>query len=534
MTVANGQQQRKEFNSFATLQQASQTGELRLRKAPDIEEFVIPNVEDVVIPPVKIQVVDGRSALQMVAEQIKAQKAAKKAAQDKQLELQREAKQQQKAKVRVFIEWMIEGALPGIHDIQTTMNDEKEVGTDLLEGPSPYPRTDGKALTVGQQMDEWRSDIDRKQNHKNPVISLPIIVAEAVFWLSVKPLTPDQLMNELSRLVGKKVLQQSAQGEIRGFHNTRFSLANRFNELDQEYQGELTQEVKVAVENQITRLREELAETERRAAADFMARATIQPIDFFEGKDGICCFLTKSEQGRLEGGLLVHVTKEHVWAIDAFGRHRNGFLTIRDLEEIYGGFRVQINRNTLKNEGGQLRRKDERISFEVPTEVSENDSRPWINSCLFIFHSCRNGILYPGFLPKEMQDHSARPKLKRLYKSTNVVLTPEQFHHDDSSPLGKYVVKLPTWKWRFKEPDGTLSKKETSVTNLELEFERFEDDDGMIRLRIIRFSPEHKEFLERVDCLSPNGYIDDPQNKREHPFFNRVLRTDHAIKFAKK
>lgn len=528
------------WGGFAALAKDTREGVVRFAKeAPNIDDIVVPEIEDIVVPEIKIQINKARSVLQSVADRIKAKNNAMTTALEEQKRLRQKAIHGQKAEIRKFIVWMIQIALPGIRDIQSIV-DQEGVGTELLEADASevYPRDDDRKLTIGQQRNEWESKIEQYRKHKNPVIALPVIVAEAVFWLSVPVLEEKELLGELSQLVKDGLLQENSKGEVFALNAKRFTLGKRFDILEPEDKTELLVEIRDAVGNQAKRIRDEQAEAEKKFIAEFVSRGTIKVVDFLDGKsrvalihetedrrfqtqmvNGTCCFLTK------DGGLLVEFDEDHIWVIDAFGRQRQAFLKLRDLELYYAkhNLKVMVDRHSFRNEEGLLLGEDTRLNIEFPREVATSDKGAWVNAYVFIWHACRSGILHEN-LDVRMQDRSVKPKVILVYRAINRQLTADQFHH--KGEIGRYRMEFPEWTWDFRDGSGKQVFK-----NLKLEFERFEDNNNAIRLRVINFSPEHEQFLEKVACLSPDGYIDDLMNKGGVLFFSLIKKNDHAIKF---
>lgn len=469
-------------NSFAEIASAvkSEKLKLKLEPAPAIDDVSIPDLPEIIIPAVKIHTNKGSSSLRAAAEQIKARNLAKKQEdeeqariREQQIQARNSALRERKEKANVFASWMVE-ALKNIWEIETIMNEEG-VGADLLDMMSDYERDDDKKLTIGQQRDEWRQTINRHQDFKDPYSSLLFIITEVVFWISVKAFKQHELSNELNRLVERKILRLDQHGEIRGLKGARFSLAERFQALDEEYRQELTQKVAIAVGNQVTRLREEVKKP-------VSQEADLTFEQFCEGVNGKALLNIPNQeevvrgmkQLRPGGTLLVEIKDGNIFPVNGLDGIQKAIASMVEAE-------VFLDHRTLKQghppgwEGDfaeimQDVMEDQKISQELATAYVRKMQAFW--------YLIQRGMKAKA---KELEINALRQLL-----AEDTTLTGSEFYGINGEAQTGTV---------FLNYHGVFMFKGTSCPDLFMVVERSCDEEGVNYIEVID-APEHvRKFL---------------------------------------
>lgn len=494
--------------------EAVRTGEVRFKTAP-------PTITKVEVPQFSIKEDDRRTGLSRAKESILQRRKKLK-----------DDKEAQKESIRQFRAWMWGVALPFIRDVAQMVVDP-EVGPEILEEEYVGPEgEDKKEITIGGQRDEFRKEIDRYQKCNDPTIALNLLVAEQVFWLSTEGISEEKLSLEFDRMIDQKILEENPMGSIESFRRIRFSLHQRFLVLEEEERNSLAQEIKGAIDEQVQRLRREarkaLEEAENQMAErreTLLKKHTMRPIDLFEGADGMCLFVEKNRKGFL----LLQAEGNHITCVEGAGYFKESFESLKGLEATYGSV-VSIERRSLKNSSGQLRNSQNPPEIQVPSVVAGSDFKFWISAGRFIWHTSRNILaLVLGEELQEREEQNPEPaERKREFKKfVPRELTRAEFYQRNF--FGYYDVVLEQWVWWVKDqkdPKNGAQHQET-VQGLHLRIERFKGEEGERRLRVVSFSQEHKEFLEKVGCLDPKGYFDS-ENGCKSAFLDKVLSWDDA------
>jgi len=217
-----------------------------------------PVIKPLEIPRVVLSDTDGKTGLQLVAEKIKKQREAEDVARAGQL----------KSIHRFVDEWM-NVSLKFIHDAERAMSvmDKRDAEAFLS---SELPGRE--EVTIGQQIKEYEDEIRKAQSNPDSTISLYLTVAEEVFWISSKDFSRQKMSEKLELLVKKDILCRNNAGAIVGTDRKRFSLAQRFDDLQEIVKAELEGLVKTAIENQVNRIKEESKEEAKERVSNVVAQ----------------------------------------------------------------------------------------------------------------------------------------------------------------------------------------------------------------------------------------------------------------------
>jgi hypothetical protein len=376
-TRKNGQQ----FGSFQALRAAALTGGVKLKAAPKITTIATPKVT--------INEEDRKAGLGMALENLRERKRAAK-----------EAKTARQDSIRQFREWMWNVALPFIRDVQDAIVDP-ETGPELLDEPY-IGREDSKEVTIGEQRDEFRAEINQYQQSDDATIALNLMVAEIVFWFSVRPMTVDDLSHEFETMVNNKILAENPNGRIKSYRGFHFGLHQQFNALEDEDKANLAAEIEKAVAEQVNRLRKEASEAAKEAQeacakrwGELLEKHPMSVLDILNDKNGTCLV------GNQNGFFLVAVDSDLLTVLDAGGGREHDLEKIKELEEEYNQA-VSVSRASLKNESGQLKHHKNAPYIRVPSILPHDDYGPWVTSARTLWHAVRNACA--SLLPPDLQE----------------------------------------------------------------------------------------------------------------------------------
>lgn len=463
---------------------------------------------EISVPEVKIEVAQqGISFIRSLGEKLKAGKVAV-----------RDKVQKQLTNVKNFLVWMREVALPFIGEVEKYVEDA-DVGSEILKLPFEGSE-EGKPMTIGEKSDEYRKRINGLANNQNPLAQIPVRATELIFWLKFKPLTRDELMQLVDEGVKAQILEKSKDGSIPTFFQERYRIAPRLDSLEEPLKSALKTELKAAIEDQVSRIKKGRADEVKTRAAEFAAESEMKVLEIIStAKTGMCAVMVS------DGALKLQVS-DIIEMLDATGRPENGFTDLKDLEAKYRAtdLKIAIPRKSLLNKDGQLANPNEVPEFKAPAEIKNGGDRYQFSaSSKFLWHVTRDAIeVAAREVPKPR-------KVKEATGNPDEQISADDFHHKNR--LGQYLVELAKWIWKFPDPaTGKINGDEpVEVTNLKLHFQRFRDEKDRVRLRLVDFSQEHFDFLDKVGCLSPDGYLDNVRL----PFFNLTLKADHANKFPR-
>jgi len=186
-----------------------------------------------------------------------------------------------------------------------------------------------------------------------------------------------------------------------------------------------------------------------------------------------------------------------------------------------------------------------RFSIRTPVAIAEEDARMWWNAALHLTLWIRTGC--QSCVPAErIPDPVAAVAKPEKPAATQVVrqpikpVEPQPLAVEDGDEMaelsvmdfhktrrpGRYRLQMGQWTHKFTAPDGKLTGEEDTVKDLMLELQRFRGPDGHARILVNDFSQEHRDFLDKIGVLSPDGMP-------EHwlpPFVRNLLKTDFAMK----
>ncbi len=407
-----------------------------------------------------------------------------------------------------FEKWMVDLVLPQIAEIDQCV---AEVGKGLLDeeyvmesgdeaatGQKKQAEDQKKIFTVGDRLKELRAAIDVYSQGDYTPAALSVEATEIAFWLSTKPFTKMELLNEVGRLVKANVLVSDRNGDVKVFGDS-YAIHGRFNneQLEEPHRTRAKAKIKDAVRSQNQRIKNEYFQEMKLKTAEFIGASTLPVIDALdETKTGMCGALVSG------GAVLFRVDADSIEIIDAVGApaSANGFALLKAVNETYPDNQVRVIRNSLKL-NGRLARPDESPRFISPPEISKDRdmSDQYIKAGKFAWHTVRSAI-------KKAQDD--------LRKTTEGLL-PDEFHKQE---YGKY--KPTTKEFVHKVFEGSKVLEETSLASLDLEVERFQKPESRATaIRIVTYNQEFRDLMDKNGCTLGEEY---PEGERGSDQYNEL------------
>jgi len=483
------------------------------RKAPKIDLIDLVVVPTRFVTPSELQ--EGMTALQLAAENLRRKKAAR---------AELEAAQAQAEIVLwqstwSFAEWMKDLGLRHIADIYTFVEelgeeylDEEYVG--VREQEEAVEGEEKKTFTVGERRNEVREMIDKYLNCGDPRVSLPLEATEVAFWLSIKPFSKQELIAKMRRFVSDNVLVVDKRGDIEVLRENYF-LHKRFDALKEPHRTEVKTKIRDAIMVQANRIKNEEQQTRlakvsqaKAKVAQFIKDSDLPILEVLdETKTGQCGALVS------DGGIWFRVNTDDIEILDVVGAPENGFANLVAIEEAYQGQKVRVSRKALKGKDGELAKPDESPRIQVPVEISKDkdNANRWINANKFAWHAVRGAI-----------EFAMECQRRVIYG-----LTHDEFHRERE--LGKYKPNMAGFVYNIFGPDKEV-KHETALTDSQLEVERFETEEGDVKIRVTGYNPEFAEFFESHKCLLPQGFFEGERFVGCPALIKLVLQRDFGIK----
>lgn len=476
------------------------------RKAPAIAIVAVPTK---FVTPSELQ--EGATALQLAAENLRRKKAA-----------QAQAEAVLLGSVHDFTVWMTDIGLRHIADIDAFVAelgreylDEEYVGVrEQQDQEESVESAEKKLFTVGDRRKEVRDIIDQYLRCGDPRVVLALEATEIAFWLSIKPFSKQELIAKMRRLVNDNVLVADKRGEIEVLRENYF-FHKQFDALKEPQRTEVKVKIRDAIMAQANRIRDEEQQTRlakaiqvRAKVAQFIKDSGLPILEILdETKTGQCGALVSG------GGICFRVNTDDIEILNVAGAPENGFANLMAIEEAYQGHKVRVSRRALKGKDGELVKPDESPRIQVPVEVSKNkdDANRWINASKFAWHAIRGAIEFA------MECH----------RKATQGLTHDEFHEEGE--LGKYKPDMEGFVYKIFGPDKEV-KQETLLTDSQLEVERFETEEGDVKIRVTGYNSEFVEFLEKQKCLNPDGFSEGERFSGCPSFIRLVLQRDFGMR----
>lgn len=460
----------------------------KVAKAPIIKIVALPKQ---FITPEELS--EGKTALELAAENLRRKRVAQAAEERELLD-----------SVNAYTLWMVDIGLPHMADINRYV---AELGPEYLQeeyiqpeetestekGEEAEEEGEKKIFTIGDRLHEIRKEIDTYLACGDPRVTLPLEATEIAFWISSKDMNRKELEAKMRQLCNEKenvLVSQTRYGEIEVL-SRYYSFHSRFNQVKDPLKTEVKSKIREALGNQEKRIRGEEEQTAAAKSAEIKAKTaqfiTSSDLKILEAMDtdktGKCAGIVPG------GAIWFEVSEEYIELLDATGTPENGFADMVRIEADYPGEKIRIARKSLAKDGVLAKSKDF-TKVEIPLEVSKGteDGEKWIAAATFVWSIVRQAI---------------NLALTRQRKNSEGLL-PKEFHEGE---LGKYRPDTEGFVFNFlPDPKNRQVKEEIPFSGAGIEVERFENQPGETRLRVIAFNPEFKEALEKTGCLEPGGF----------------------------
>lgn len=334
----------------------------------------------------------------------------------------------------------------------------------------PCKSAEGKK-SYRQQMEEIKEELAKWQNHEEPLYSQYTNFGEALALVESAN-NREALLDVLDKLVTKGVLKEDPAGEIIPFKDIHLSVSDCF-----PYVEDAPARIKESIMAMAKKIKSEFFQSLFQQEEELRQQTTCSSLQVWQKREGKCCL-------KVEGGLLlVSANQTQVRILNASGISSNGFRKMLELEEKYqlpGVITTILWENVAQ--AGQLRPSDYRLPKEelyAPPHVKDaQDRKAWWDSKALAWR-----LVWQGF--KNALPDYRNPQWKEL--GEQVTSTDLWDFHVARRP-GKYLVGFAKWKHKTKE-------KEFNVESPAILVEVFEDQKGLIKLRIAATTPSCQEMF---------------------------------------